>query len=232
MPDSLPILYLDDDLVAVSKPGGLLVHRDEHHPEAPAALQIVRDQLGRKLYPFHRLDRPSSGNLLFGLSSSSAAGLQASLASAAAHKDYLALMRWPGSVRGLPEAWTCDRDLHTDDDKPQRARTDFEMIEAFRGCALMRCRIFTGRYHQIRRHANHCGRHILGDTTHGKGRLNALFREKYGLPRLFLHLHRVAMEHPRTGEPLELHDPLPADLAPILERLRQESSLDCHPSHS
>lgn len=232
MPDSLPILRLDDDLVAVSKPGGLLVHRDQHHPDAPAALQIVRDQIGRRLYPFHRLDRASSGILVFGLSSAAAAGLQASLSAPDAHKEYLALMRWPGSVAGLGDEWTCDRDLHTDDDKAQVARTDFALIEPFRGCALMRCRIYTGRYHQIRRHANHSGRHILGDTTHGKGRLNILFREKYGLPRLFLHLHRVSMDHPTDGTRLELTDPLPGDLAPVLDRLRHESSNGCPPSHS
>ncbi|MCA8974642.1 MAG: hypothetical protein KDC98_07965, partial [Planctomycetes bacterium] len=156
----------------------------------------------------------------------------ASLAASDAHKEYVALMRWPGSIRELADAWVCDRTLHTDEDKPQQARTEFDLAEAFRGCALVRCRIHTGRYHQIRRHANHSGRHILGDTTHGKGRLNALFREKYGLPRLFLHLHRIAMDHPRTGARMELTDPLPDDLAPVLERLRYESRHGCPPSHS
>jgi tRNA pseudouridine65 synthase len=222
MCDALPILHLDDEFVAVSKPGGLLVHRDEHHPDAPAALQTVRDQLGRRLYPFHRLDRPSSGILLFGFTSAAAAALQAVFAAPETHKEYLALMRWPGSHRELPDCWTCDLPLHTDDDRAQEARTGFEVLERFRGCGLVRCRIHTGRYHQIRRHANHSGRHILGDTTHGKGRLNELFRVKYGLPRLFLHLHRVAMHHPRTGAALELVDPLPVDLTVVLARLRQE----------
>lgn len=224
MPDTLPILHLDDDFVAVSKPGGLLVHRDEHHPDAPAALQIVRDQVGRHLYPFHRLDRPSSGILMFGFSSAAAAALQAALAAPEAEKEYVALMRWPGSLRQLPDEWTCDQTLHTDDDRPQEAVTDFALLEAFRGCALVRCRIHTGRYHQIRRHANHSGRHILGDTTHGKGRMNALFREKYGLPRLFLHLRRVALRHPGTAAPMELLDPLPEELAEVLSRLRAEGA--------
>ncbi len=232
MVDALPILHLDDEFVAVSKPGGLLVHRDEHHPDAPAALQIVRDQIERKLYPFHRLDRPSSGILMFGLSSAAAAALQRSLSAGDAVKEYLALMRWPGSLREFGDSWTCEQTLHTDDDKPQECRTDFAMMERFRGCALVRCRIHTGRYHQIRRHANHCGRHILGDTTHGKGRINALFREKYGLPRLFLHLNRVVMSHPSTGARMELADPLPVDLAPVLDRLRQETPPGCPPSPS
>jgi 23S rRNA-/tRNA-specific pseudouridylate synthase len=136
----------------------------------------------------------------------------------------MALLRWPGSGRGLGDAWTCDRPLTDDKDKPREARTEFVLAEAFRHCALVRCRIFTGRYHQIRRHANHSGRHVLGDTTHGKGRINSAFRERYGLHRLFLHLQRVSLLHPGTGERLELTDPLPTELTAVLERLRAERS--------
>lgn len=106
------------------------------------------------------------------------------------------------------------------------------MQEAFHRCALVQCRLFTGRYHQIRRHANHCGRHVIGDTTHGKGRINALFRERYGLDRLFLHLQRVVMRHPTTGAPLELFDPLPMPLPLVLDRLRAEAVPSCPPSPS
>ena len=73
----LVVLYQDEEFVAVSKPSGLLVHRDDHNRDAPAALQVVRDQIGRFLYPFHRLDRATSGILLFGLSSAAAAAMQA-----------------------------------------------------------------------------------------------------------------------------------------------------------
>jgi len=229
-PAPLRVVHIDEDFVAVSKPSGLLVHRDEHYPDAPAALQTVRDQLGRFLYPFHRLDRATSGLLLFGFSRDGAAALQAALAAADAHKDYQALLRWPGSNRGLADAWTCDRPLHDEKDVPREARTEFALVERFRHCALVRCRIFTGRYHQIRRHANHCGRHVLGDTTHGKGRINAAFRERYGLPRLFLHLQHISMSHPRTGVRIELSDPLPMDLAQVLERLRAEPTPSCPPS--
>jgi len=229
----LRVLLLDEDFVAVSKPSGLLVHRDEHHPDAPAALQTVRDQLGRHLFPFHRLDRGTSGVLLFGFSRQAAAALQESLAAADAHKEYAALLRWPGSEPTLPATWSCDRPLHDDKDRPRECRTDFAVHETFRGCALATCRLFTGRYHQIRRHANHCGRHVLGDTTHGKGRLNALFRERFGLQRLFLHLQRVVLRHPRTGELLTLEDPMPDDLASVLVRLRaQAAESPCPPGKS
>jgi tRNA pseudouridine65 synthase len=228
----LPVLLLDDDFVAVSKPSGLLVHRDEHHPTAPAALQTVRDQLQKHLYPFHRLDRATSGILLFGFSRDAAAALQASLGAEDAHKEYVALLRYPGSDKTLPPAWTCDRPLHDEKDKPREARTEFAVTEVFRGCALATVRIFTGRYHQIRRHANHSGRHLLGDTTHGKGRLNALFRERYGLTRLFLHLQRIVMRHPRTGAVLAIEDPMPMELTHVVQRLSAEAAESCPPSPS
>jgi tRNA pseudouridine65 synthase len=229
-PEALPVLYLHDDFVAVSKPGGLLVHRDEHHPDAPAALQIVRDQLGRFLYPFHRLDRATSGILLFAFSSRTAAALQQRLAAPDAHKDYLALMRYPGSAPELPAAWTCDRPLTDDKDVARDSRTDFEVVEDFGRTALVRCRIFTGRYHQIRRHANHSGRHIIGDTTHGKGRINAWFRERFGLPRLFLHLCRVDMAHPSGDGRLTIEDALPPELSDVLDRIRDGVSPSGPPS--
>ena len=217
---TLTILRQEEDFVAVSKPSGLLVHRDEHHPDAPAALQLVRDQVGKYIYPFHRLDRATSGILLFGFSSDSAAALQKSLAAPDAHKDYYALMRHPGSNHELGEAWTNDRPLTDDKGNEKPCRSDFRVVETFSRCALVHCRIFTGRYHQIRRHANHSGRHVIGDTTHGKGRINALFRERYGLHRLFLHLQRVEMAHPNTGERLVIEDPMPEELTGVLDRLR------------
>lgn len=221
---TLTILRQEEDFVAVSKPSGLLVHRDEHHPDAPAALQLVRDQVGKFVYPFHRLDRATSGILLFGFSSNSAASLQKSLAAADAHKDYYALLRHPGSNHDLGDRWTSERPLTDSKGNQKECRTDFEVIETFHRCALVRCRIFTGRYHQIRRHANHCGRHVIGDTTHGKGRINALFRERYGLERLFLHLQRVEMAHPTTGERLVIDDPMPDGLTDVLDRLRTASA--------
>ncbi|HEB53447.1 MAG TPA: pseudouridylate synthase [bacterium] len=216
----LRILHQEEAFVVVSKPSGLLVHRDEHHPDADAALQLVRDQVGRFLYPFHRLDRATSGILMFGFSKDSAAALQKSLAAKDAHKDYIALLRHPGSNHTFGERWTCERPLHDDKEVARECRTDFEVLEAFRRCALVRCRIFTGRYHQIRRHANHCGRHVIGDTTHGKGRINAAFRERHGLHRLFLHLGHVAMAHPTTGERIEFDDPMPEELERVLVSLR------------
>lgn len=223
------MLYLDEHIVAVSKPSGLLVHRDERHPDAPAALQIVRDQVGRYIYPVHRLDRATSGILVYAFASEVAAALQASMTAPTAHKDYLALVRWPGSFPELGERWVCDRPLHDEKDIARPAHSEFWLAELFRRAALIHCRITTGRYHQIRRHLNHCGRHILGDTTHGKGRLNELYRQRYGLDRLFLHAARLALSHPTTGATVELEDPLPKELEAVVGRLRGEAASPCPP---
>jgi tRNA pseudouridine65 synthase len=217
----LAILRQEESFIAVSKPSGLLVHRDRNHPDAPAALQVVRDQVEKYVYPFHRLDRATSGILIFGFSSESAAALQASLSAPDACKEYMALMRYPGSDHDLGESWTVDRPLTDEKDIKREALSDFSVVEDFGGCALVQCRIHTGRYHQIRRHANHSGRHIIGDSTHGKGRINAAFRERYGLTRLFLHLQRVEMAHPVTGERFAMEDPMPGELLGVLDRVRE-----------
>ncbi|HEU4417596.1 MAG TPA: hypothetical protein VFT55_01580, partial [Planctomycetota bacterium] len=73
-----------------------------------------------------------------------------------------------------------------------------------------------------RRHAGLCGRHILGDTVHGRARRNAAFRDRYGLERLFLHLQRISMRHLSSKERLELTDPMPPELLAVLDRLRAE----------
>lgn len=216
----LDVRFLDEHIVAVSKPSGLLVHRDENHPDQPAALQVVRDQLGKYLYPVHRLDRATSGLLLYAFSSRTAAALQEQMNEPTAVKEYVLLTRWPGSFADLGDEWVCEQPLHDEKDIARPARSEFALVEELDRCALVRCRIRTGRYHQIRRHANHCGRHVLGDTTHGKGRLNALYRERYGLDRLFLHCRFLSLRHPVTGAQLELHDPLPAALEQVVERLR------------
>lgn len=219
----LPVLFRDESFVAVSKPSGLLVHRDERHRDAPAALQVVRDQLDKFLYPVHRLDRATSGILVYGFSRPDAAALQASMMAADARKEYLALVRWPGRFPKLPAQWICRRPLHDAKEVARSARSEFSLIEAFRYCALISCRISTGRYHQIRRHLNHCGRHVFGDTTHGKGRLNEFYRQRYGLDRLFLHAHRLVLRHPTTGAGMELVDPLPVELEAVLQQLRAEA---------
>ncbi len=216
----LRILRQDAHFVAVSKPSGLLVHRGPESDDTEFLLQRLRDQVGAWLYPVHRLDRGTSGVIVFGLSSPAAASLQTTLATSDTRKEYLVLARRPWRGHELPDEFRVERPLTDDDGVPREARTDFEVVETYPRCALLRARLHTGRRHQIRRHLAHWARHVLGDSTYGKGRINAEFRKRFGLGRLFLHACRLSFRHPVIGEPVDLQDPLPNELTSVLQRLR------------
>jgi tRNA pseudouridine65 synthase len=211
---------MDDDLVVVAKPAGITVHRDawSHHGER-VVLQTVAMQVDRHLYPVHRLDRNTSGVLCFALSSAMARELHANLAAETARKEYLVLCRGE-----TPESFVSDRPLTAANGERRPARTEFERLATFSRCSLLRARIRTGRRHQIRRHLGHLAHQIIGDSSYGKGRINAFFRETYGLPRMFVHAERLVVAHPRTGAMIEVGAELPEDLRGFLARLP-----DCPP---
>jgi tRNA pseudouridine65 synthase len=219
----LPILYIDEHLVAIDKPAGLLVHRTALDTrEQRFALQLLRDQLGRPVWPAHRLDKGTSGVLLFALDASVASLLGQAFESAQMSKCYLALVRgWPSAEAGL-----IDHPLARD---PERASAGQEMLAArtawtlqrrlewplaldprFPGSrfALIEARPETGRRHQIRRHLKHIAHPIIGDATHGKGPLNRAVAAHLGVQRLWLHALSLAFAHPLTGAPLRVEAPL------------------------
>ncbi|MBV7420911.1 pseudouridine synthase [Comamonas sp. CMM03] len=211
-PELLHILHQDDDMVVVYKPAGWLVHRTAlARHETRFVLQHLRDQIGRHVWPVHRLDQGTCGVLVFSLHKEATQKLTAAFAEHRAHKHYLALARgWvPGHIN-------VDHALHPDDAPPDApaqpaqtllrglARLDwpesydprhpstrFSLVEAFPR---------TGRRHQIRRHLKHTAHPILGDATHGKGPLNRWWAERIGLQRLWLHGHALELPHPATGE--------------------------------
>jgi tRNA pseudouridine65 synthase len=210
----IQVLHIDESFVAVSKPGGLLVHRTGESQDRVFLLQELGAQLGRFLYPVHRLDRAASGVIAFAFTSEDARLLQAALTDEAARKEYVVLVR--GST---PDAWLEDRPLTNDAGAPQAARTSFERLAELSRCSLLRARIFTGRRHQIRRHLARRAHQVLGDSTYGKGRINQFFRDTFGLPRLFLHAALLEIGHPRTGVALTIRAPLAPDLREFLGRL-------------
>ena len=225
--EAIEVLFQDEHLVAVCKPGGLLVHRTQEAPtEKRFLLQKVRDQLGGDwLYPVHRLDRACSGIVVFATSSEGAAALQSSMAADGTQKRYQAL-----AVGRVPEAWVIDRLLtNKETRKKQTSRTAFERIRELQlgpdhFLSLVYARLGTGRRHQIRRHLAGESHFILGDTNYGKGRINRFYREEFDLPRLFLHADRLELAHPVTGDALIIQAPLPADLTDFLSRI---SILEC-----
>jgi tRNA pseudouridine65 synthase len=213
----LPVLYLDDDLVAVEKPAGLAVHRG-WAAERDVALTRVRDQLGCYLHPVHRLDRGASGVLLFARNAAAARALGDDFAAGRIGKRYLAL------VRGVPpERVTVDHPVPSGEerDSPRVAAvTEIERLEVIGRYSLVAARPLTGRLHQIRRHLKHLACPILGDVNYGKGDHNRACRDRYGLHRLFLHATELSLIQPTTGASLVLRSPLAAELDVALGAMR------------
>jgi len=216
-PPLIPILHRDECCVVVDKPPGMLVHRSRESTDRRFVLQTLRNQIGARVNPVHRLDRPASGVLLFATDSESTRLFHEALARPDAVKRYVVLVR--GETE---ESFVSDRELTSDSGKKQAARTEFERVATLDGFTLLRARLRTGRRHQIRRHLNHLAHQVVGDTAHGKGRINAWLREDFGLTRLFLHAERLECDHP-NGERLCVSCPLAPDLARFLEQFRARS---------
>lgn len=211
MSKEIKVLYMDESFIAVSKPGGLIVHKTKESQDRVFLLQTLAQQVGKYLYPVHRLDRAASGVIIFAFSSEYAKILQENMRKVETKKEYITLVR--GST---PQNWESKRPLSNDKKVKQEAHTTFEKICEFFRLSLIRARIYTGRRHQIRRHLAHEAHQIIGDTTHGKGRINNFFRENYGLPRLFLHARKLEIPHPVTNKVLCIEDKLPEDLQTFL----------------
>jgi tRNA pseudouridine65 synthase len=218
----MEVLYRDAHLLVVNKPSGLLTHRGWAN-DRDNALTRARALAGRYVYPAHRLDRATSGALVFALSQEVASALGSELEVGAIHKRYLAL------VRGIaPDAALIDHPLKrlSDDghgssaqDK-QPARTRIARLGIFERYSLVEAEPQTGRAHQIRRHLKHVSCPILGDTRYGKGEHNRACRARFALHRLALHAGLLAFAHPVTREPVVVRAPLPGDLAEPLAAMQ------------
>lgn len=216
----LEILYRDDELIAVNKPAGMLVHHGWARDGAPA-LQLLRDQIGKHVFPVHRLDRATSGVLLFAHSGELARMVQGDFDAHSVDKRYLALCR--GHDADLREV---DHPLAKERGAPlQPSITDFSLLGSFERYGLYEAHPRTGRLHQIRRHLKHASHPIIGDVRYGKGEHNRIFRERFGFHRLALHALQLQLPHPRSRELLTLRAELPQDFADLLERLGLRSKL-------
>lgn len=210
----ITVLHRDPYFWAVDKPPGILVHRTPMSGDRIALHQQLTKQLGEPLFGVHRLDRAASGVLLFARSGEAARSMHDAVRAASTKKEYLVCARDHTEPR-----FTIDRPLTGRSGEPQPACTECELLSVVDRHSLLRVRTRSGRRHQIRRHLKGAAHHVLGDTSHGKGRINAYLREHYGLPRMFLHAWRLSFFHPWTGERVELCAPLAEDLRAFLLRL-------------
>ena len=215
-PPALQVLYEDMHLIVVNKPSGLLVHRG-WDDDRDVALTRVRDALGARVNPVHRLDRGTSGALLFARTTEMTRALGEAIREGNIAKTYRAL------VRGTPPAeGVIDSPVPRREDGPRvPALTRFRLIATspLERCSLVEATPQTGRLHQIRRHLKHLGHPLIGDVNYGKGDINRHFRASYELHRLALHAASLAFEHPATGAWLRVVAPLPDDLALPLRAL-------------
>lgn len=215
MNPALTVLAATEDWVVVAKPPRLLVHRTAMASQDRLfALQLVRDQLGRHVFPVFRLDRPASGCLLFALSSEAARALQEAMSAEDAVKTYLAHVR--GEWKRGPGRVVSDKPMKDDTGRLKEARTEVECLGAAEEprSSLLRAFPRTGRYHQVRRHVRDLDHPILGDPAHGDGKVNRWWREARGLTRLGLHCARLDLPL-GPGERLRVECPLFEDHAAL-----------------
>jgi tRNA pseudouridine65 synthase len=212
----IELLFVDAHVVVANKPSGLLVHRGWAKDD-DVALFRVRDAVGAHVHPVHRLDRGTSGALLFARTPEAAAVLGRDFEEGRVEKRYLAL------VRGVPpEEGVIDYAIPKSESGPRApARTRYRRIahSAIDRCSLVLARPETGRLHQIRRHLRHLGHPLVGDVNYGSGEINRHYRATYGIHRLALHAHFISFNHPLTAARIDVAARLPPDLEPGMRAL-------------
>ncbi len=211
----LTIIYRDEWLIAINKPHGLLVHRSKIADDADEyALQLLRDQIGRQVYPVHRLDRKTAGVLLFAVDKPTDTAMQQLFMNKAVIKKYLAI------VRGYTEpSGEIDYPLRKENGTLQDAFTAYntlnraELLIPFGDHSTSRYSLVeatpaTGRMHQLRKHFKHIFHPIIGDRTHGCNKQNKLFLANWQMETMLLHASQVSFKHPITGDQVVIRAPL------------------------
>lgn len=235
----LPILYRDEQIVAIHKPAGLLVHRSNlARQEERFAVQLLRDQIGQRVYPAHRLDRGTSGVLVFALNPDMARTLGQAFMGQDVHKRYLAVVRGHPPEQGeIDHPLAKIRDEYEtalgdkgQGDEVQTALTRYRRLATVElphavdryptsRYALVKMEPVTGRRHQLRRHLKHISHPIIGDATYGKGRHNRLFQQLFHCHRLLLACVAMEFPHPLSGETLRLEAPIDGEFAQVVAAL-------------
>ncbi|WP_417553629.1 RluA family pseudouridine synthase [Marinomonas fungiae] len=239
---SLEILHIDDDLVVVNKPSGLLVHRtDLAKHEQDAVVQRLNEQLGRWVYPIHRLDRATSGVLVMALNETVCRRLGEQFMARRTDKNYLAIVRGHTQPEGV-----IDYPLAKLNEEKGRARfkiegtekeaiSHFTTLETFQipvpvsryeqmRLSLVSVKPEQGRTHQIRRHFKHIFHPLLGDTRYGCRHHNQAMRDHWSENlRLMLHAENLSFTHPVSQERLNISASLPEDMSTLLHTLRTQT---------
>jgi len=232
--DAIEVIHEDDELLAVNKPAGLLVHKSKiANDETDFLLERIKEQIGANLYLAHRLDRATSGVLLLAKSREVAGELGRAFMAREVTKKYLAVVRgWPAAegeidypLPGVREhgprkpAVTRWRTLATTTVPIEMGRYPEQRY------ALVEASPETGRYRQIRKHFHHVSHHIIGDTSHGRGDHNRLWRIHFGMHRMLLHAWRLEFAHPLSGMRMTLIAGLGDVWLRVIERFAWQSAI-------
>jgi 23S rRNA pseudouridine1911/1915/1917 synthase len=231
VPIPIDVLYEDEHLLAVNKAAGMVVHPGVGTGEDTLVHALLAHCAGglsgvggvERPGIVHRLDKETSGVLLVAKNDRAHRGLSEQFAGRHLRKEYLALVSGvPRLKSGVIDRAIARHPVHrermTVGEGGRPARTDWEVVETFGDhAALVRCRIHSGRTHQIRVHLKSIGHPLLGDRTYG-WQQNRLLPVP---PRVMLHAERIAFLHPISARPIDLHAPLPADFQGLLAALRR-----------
>lgn len=225
---AIQVIYQDEHLLAVNKPAGLAVHRSNFVGPADAFLiDLVREQVGGSVMLAHRLDRATSGVLLIARDKATAAVLGAQFMGRDIEKTYLAVVRgWPEPAQNLIDyALPGSRETG-----PRReARTRYRRLATAelpialgrypqQRYALIEAQPETGRFRQIRKHLAHIHHPVIGDSQHGRGDHNRLFKQHLGCHRMLLHAWKISFAHPVSGTTMEVVAPLDDAYSHVIER--------------
>lgn len=208
------ILFENDHLIAINKPHGLLVHKSAIAKDATEfALQMVRDHIGQRVYLAHRLDRKTSGVLLFTKTKEANSSIQKLFLEKKIQKTYKAVVRGHIGAEGL-----IDYALNNDG-KIQEAQTQYKCLVHYEidvpterypssRYSLIECQPLTGRFHQIRKHMAHIRHPIIGDRPHGCNKHNRIWKEKLDFTTMLLHAERLVFDWREKQEKIKIEAPL------------------------
>ncbi|MCG8612849.1 MAG: pseudouridine synthase [Pseudomonadales bacterium] len=232
---SLPVIFQDESLIVINKPAGLLVHKspiDRH--EHQYAMKVVRDQIGQWVYPVHRLDKPTSGVLVFALQPEIARELGLQFMSQSVKKRYLAVVRGYTALGGIIDHPIKETAMFKSDKKKYEEKTAKDAVSLYHRIArlevdepidrypcarysLLAVHPLSGRQHQIRRHLKHLSHPLIGDAKYGKSIHNRFIADYFGVSRLLLHCHQMRFRHPTKSETILLEAPIDDDFRRILQ---------------
>lgn len=228
----LEILYKDKYLVAVHKPSGMFVHPTKLAAWEWSCMMALRNQIGHWVYPVHRLDRGTSGVLLFALDGKAARAMTGLFENRTVEKKYFAIVRGYAPENGLIDypffkgktpfsveaitKYKCKGRVELPFPVGRYSTARYSLVEA---------KPVTGRRHQIRRHFAHIFHPVVGDTTHGDGIHNRFFREKFGIKRLLLVATKISFFHPYTGEKIVIQASLSRKVHRLIEQFGWEGTL-------